>query len=705
MTLFNWMAVLAAITYLIGCASTSEVNVPVPKPKKIAKKMTKHGDTRVDPYFWMKNRDRDDVLKHLKEENRYSSSHLGKVKDLQEDIFEEMKGRVKKQDQSVPVVRGQYEYWTEFEEDSEYSIIKRRKVGSKEKGQVILDGNLLAKGHNFFSLGNYSVSSDGNMLAYAMDTVGRRLYTIYFRDLKTGKDLKYKIENITGNMTWAEGSNVLFYSKQDLKTLRHQWIYSVDLKTQKPKLVFHEKDDKFFVGVGKTRSKKYIVISSGSTESSESLLIPADQPNAKPVVFAKREPKHKYSIAHAGSFFYVLTNKNAKNFKVMRTPSNIKTNRSSWTTVLGHRQAVYVRGLDAFKSYLVLEVRKAGVTEIEIMSRLTGKRYFMEQPEKSHMVGTMENPQFDAKELRYFYTSMTTPMSVIDYNFAKKTKILRKVKEVLGGFNKDNYISERIMAPSHDGVKIPISLVYKKGFKKDGKAPLILYGYGSYGISIDPTFNDSRLSLLDRGFVFAIAHIRGSSTMGRQWYLDGKYLKKKNTFKDFIAAGEFLVKKKYTQSSSLYAMGGSAGGLLMGAVINMRPDLFNGVVAAVPFVDVVTTMLDDSLPLTTNEYEEWGNPNVKKYYTYMKSYSPYDNIKKQKYPYLLVTSGYHDSQVQYWEPTKWVAKLRDYNQGQSLILLHTELEAGHGGQSGRFKSLQDRARDYAFLIGLEQQKL
>ena len=697
---------LLTLTVFTGCESMKKSSsIKAPAPKKIQKKLSIHGDTRVDPYFWMRNRDEKPVLDHLKAENRYSDSHLSKIAELQDELFEEMKGRIKKDDSSVPVAYGNFEYWREFKASSEYPVIRRRPLGSKDNGSVILDGNKLAKSHSFFRLGAYRISSDGNLLAYATDTVGRRLFTIYIKNLKTGKTLSQKIENVTGNMAWAEGHDVLFYSKQDPKTLRHQWIYSVDLKSQKTKLVYFEKDEKFFVGVQKSRSKKYIVIGSGSSETSEFLTLPADKPQTKPVVFAKRRAKHRYSVDHAGSFFYVLTNDKAKNFKVVRTPDNAKTEMKYWKAVIPHRSSIYIESMDAFKNYLTLDIRKAGVSEIEIFNRKTGAKAVMAQPEKSHQVGVGSNPNFDTQNLRYSYTSMTTPPSVMSYNFKTKKKTLLKAQEVLGGFSKDDYVSERILAPSHDGVKIPVSIVYKKGFNKNGKAPLLLYGYGSYGYNIDPSFSSTRLSLLDRGFAFAIAHIRGSSTMGRQWYLDGKYLKKKNTFKDFISVAEHLIKKKYSQPSQLYAMGGSAGGLLMGAVINSRPDLFKGVVAAVPFVDVVTTMLDENLPLTTNEYEEWGNPNLKTYYKYMKSYSPYDNVKAQSYPNLLVTSGYHDSQVQYWEPTKWVAKLRDYQKGKNLILLHTDLEAGHGGQSGRFKSLKDRARDYSFLIGLEEQKI
>lgn len=684
-----------------SCSTLDKTNMAPPKPKKVAKKMTIHGDTRVDHYYWMKERTNPEVLKHLKAENAYAKSKLKHTEKLKDELFTEMKGREKKEDSSVPVLLNGYYYSQKYKEKSEYPIIVRQKNSLKSKDEVVLDANKVAKGKSFFSLGGWSVTSNSKILAYATDTVGRRLYTIHFKDLSTGKNLKTTVKNVTGGFVWAEDNKTLFYSKQHPKTLRHEWIYAVDITTGQSRLVYHEKDEKFYTGVGKTRSRNYIYIRTSSTESSEYWLIDSKQPTQKPRLFNKRRPNHEYSINHAGKFFFILSNKGAKNFKVFRTPDEQNTDQKSWKTYLAHRSSVFITGLDVFSNHLVLEIRKQGVSEIEIMNRRSGNRSIMAQPEKSHHVGTSSNPNYNTDFLRYYYTSLTTPVSIIDINFKTNTKTVRKVKEVLGGFNQDNYTSERIYGKAKDGTQIPISLVYKKGLKKDGTNPLYLYGYGSYGYSINPSFSSTRLSLIDRGFIFAIAHIRGSSTMGRQWYLDGKYLKKKNTFSDFIAAADHLVAKKYTSANHLYAAGGSAGGLLMGAVINMRPELFNGVIAQVPFVDVVTTMLDESLPLTTNEYEEWGNPNKKKYYNYMKSYSPYDNIKKQSYPHLLVTSGFHDSQVQYWEPTKWVAKLRDHNTGNKPILLDTNLEAGHGGKSGRFKRLEDTARNYAFILDLE----
>ncbi len=702
MNLFSF--ILPLILFISSCATFEEAPIHPPKAAKKDKKLTKFGDVRQDPYYWMRERDTPEILDYLKKENKYTEQVFKPMQGLQEDLFEEMKGRDKKEDQSVPVKVGEYYYYTRYEKKSEYAIVCRKKSSLKNKEEIVLNANEVAKGKPFFNLGSWAVTSDHRYLAFATDTVGRRLYDISFKDLKTGRTLSHKIENVTGELTWAEDNKTLFYSKQNPQTLRFEWIYSFNLESAKPNLVYHEKDEKFYASVSKTRSKKYIVIDTNSSESSEVWLINALNPNQKPRLFSKRRAKHEYSVDHAGSFFYVLTNKKAVNFRVMRTPSETKTDEKSWKPVVPHRASTLVEDLDVFENHVVFSVVQKGVPELEIFNRKTGKRSLMPQPEKSHSVSVYSNPEYRTKNFMYVYNSLTTPPTVIDIDFSTKKKTVKKVKEVLGGFDQKNYVSERIDIKAHDGVRIPVSIVYRKGFKKDGQSPLLLYGYGSYGYSIPPSFNASRLSLLDRGFAYAIAHIRGSSTLGRSWYLNGKYLKKKNTFKDYVSVAEGLIKRQYTSKEHLYAMGQSAGGLLMGAVSNMRPDLFHGMVAGVPFVDVLTTMLDDTIPLTTNEYEEWGNPNKKTYYTYMKSYSPYDNVKKQAYPNIFVSSGYHDSQVQYWEPTKWVAKLRDHNTGDSKILLYTDLEAGHSGKSGRFKKYEDVAKDYAFLIHLERNR-
>ncbi len=687
--------------FVVSCSAPGEKQMFPPKPKKIEKKLVKHGDERADFYYWMKEREDPEVLKHLRAENAYTKNRLKPMESLKKTLFNEMVSRIKKKDSSVPVHIDDYYYYSKYGETSEYPIIVRKKGSLRAKEEIILDGNKLAEGKKFFSLGSWEQSPDHRFLAFSTDTLGRRFYTVRIKDLETGQLLKTKVENVTNNIIWAEDNKTLLYSKQNPQTLRSEWIGSIDIHTGQKKRVYHEKDEKFYTVIFKSRSKKYLIISNESSESSESWLIDAKKPYQAPRLFSKRRPKHEYSVGHGGNFFFVRSNKKAKNFKIFRTPDEQKTDEKDWKTFVKHRSDVLIKGFDVFKDHVVLQIRKEGLTEIEIIKRKTTERYIMDQPEKTYSVYIgWDNPGYEAEKLRYDYDSMTTPSSVIDFDFKTKKKTVRKVREVLGGFKKENYLSERIFAPSKDGVQIPISLVYGKNIKKDGSAPLLLYGYGSYGSNADPWFSSNRLSLLDRGFVFAIAHVRGSSTMGEQWYLDGKYLKKKNTFNDFIAAAEHLIAGNYTKKDRIYAMGGSAGGLLMGAVINERPELFHGVVADVPFVDALTTMLDESIPLTTNEYEEWGNPNDKKYYSYIKSYSPYDNIRKQPYPHLLVTSGFHDSQVQYWEPAKWVAKLRDFNTGKNLILLYTDLDTGHSGQSGRFKSLEDTARNYTFLIHL-----
>ncbi len=671
-----------------------------PKPAKTEKRFTAHGETRTDFYYWLKERENPEVLKHLKAENAYMRHKLQPMATLRKTLLKEMVSRIKKKDSSVPRHIGNYHYYSKYNEESEHPIVARKKGSLQAKEEILLDGNELAGDKSFFRLGSWEESPDHRFLAFSTDVRGRRFYTVQIKDLKTGRLPDTKIKHVTNNIVWAEDNKTLFYSRQNPKTLRSEWIYSIDIHTGQKKQVYHEKDEKFSAWIFKSRSKKYLIISSESPESSEAWLIEAKKPHQPPRLFSKRKPKLEYDIDHGGRFFFVRANKGARNFKIFRTPDEQKTDGKNWETFVRHRPGVLIRDFNVFKSHLVMEIRKKGLTEIEILERKTGVRYIMDQPEKSHSVYVAGNPSYATKKLRYHYTSMVTPDSVMDFDFKTGKKTLKKVREIPGDFKKENYVSERIFARSKDGVRIPISLVYGKNTKKDGSAPLLLYGYGSYGHNVDPSFSSNRLSLLDRGFVFAIAHVRGSSTMGEQWYLDGKYLKKKNTFNDFIAAADHLIAGKYTKKGRIYTMGGSAGGLLMGAVINQRPGLFQGVVAEVPFVDVLNTMFDKSIPLTAGEYEEWGDPHIKKYYTYIKSYSPYDNIKKQSYPHLLVTSGFHDSQVQYWEPTKWVAKLRDFNTSQNMILLDTNLSAGHGGKSGRFKSLEDAARNYAFLIHL-----
>jgi oligopeptidase B len=562
----------------------------------------------------------------------------------------------------------------------------------------------MAKGKAYFKLAGLNVSEDNKLVSFATDETGRRIYTLHVKNLETGEILADKIPNVNGESVWANDNKTLFYSTKDKKTLRsdkiHKHVLGTDAK--KDELVYHEKDDTFTVYVAKTKSKKFIVIGSTSTLTSEFQTLNANEPNGKFKVFQPRVRGLEYNISHYNDHFYIVTNKDkATNFKVMKTPDNA-TASSNWVDVIPHDEKVLIEGIEIFKNYLVVEERSNGLNKIRIMPWDKSGDYYLPFDIETYSAETNTNIDFDTDILRYGYQSLATPYSVIDFNMKTKTKEIKKEYEVLGGkFDKNNYKEERVWATAADGTKIPISVVYRKGMKKDGNNPLLLYAYGSYGYSMEPNFDSTILSLLDRGFIYAIAHIRGGEDMGRQWYEDGKLLKKKNTFTDFIDCSKFMIEQKFTSSKHLYAQGGSAGGLLMGAVVNMAPELYNGVIAAVPFVDVISTMLDDSIPLTTGEYDEWGNPNDKVYYDYMKSYSPYDNVTAQDYPNMLVTTGLHDSQVQYWEPAKWVAKLRTLKTDKNLLFLDTNMDAGHGGASGRFEALKELAKEFSFLLDLE----
>ena len=571
----------------------------------------------------------------------------------------------------------------------------------------MFDCNEMAKGLSYFNLNGISVSEDNKWATFGIDTVSRRQYIIQVKNLVTGEILPEKIENTTGGTAWASDNKTFFYTKKDPQTLRSDKIYRHNLNTDAKTdvLVFHEKDDTFYTFVYKEKSKKYLVIGSTSTMTSEFQILEADNPTGDFRMFSKRKRGLEYSISHYGDSFYVLTNKDkATNFKLMKT-SESKTSSENWVDLIPHREDVLLEGIDIFKDYLVVEERSNGLNKIQIRPWSGGEAYYLPFESETYTAYSTTNPDFDTDILRFSYQSLKTPSSVIDFNMMTKEKTVLKEQEVLGGkFNKDNYEEKRVWAIAGDGTKVPISMVYKKGIRLDGSNPLLQYAYGSYGSSMDPWFSSTRLSLLDRGFIFAIAHIRGGEDLGRQWYEDGKLLKKINTFTDFIDCSKFLIKEGYTSKEHLYAEGGSAGGLLMGAIVNMNPELYNGVIAQVPFVDVVTTMLDDSIPLTTGEYDEWGNPNEKEYYDYMLSYSPYDNVKAQAYPNMYISTGLHDSQVQYWEPAKWVAKLRDLKTDNNQLFLDTNMDAGHGGASGRFEALKEIAKEFAFFLDLEKIK-
>ena len=667
-------------------------------------KLEKHNDIRIDNYYWLNNRENPGVIDYLNKENAYYNEMTADTKDFQKSLFEEMKSRIKEDDQSVPYLYNGYFYITRFEKGQDYPIYSRKKENLEAKEEIMFNCNEMAKGHSYFQLTGLSVSPDNKYATFAVDLVSRRIYTIQIKNLQTGEILLDKIENADGGSTWANDNKTIFYTHQDDKTLRSDKIYKHKLGSDASNdvLVFHEKDDTFNTSIYKEKSKKYLVIGSGSTLTSEYQILNADTPDADFKIFQPRVRGLEYSISHFGDSFYVMTNKDkATNFKLMKTPENA-TLKENWKDIIAHRENVLLEDIEIFKDFLVVEERENGLTKLRIMPWSGKDEYYLPFDSETYSAFTSTNVDFDTDVLRYGYQSLTTPSSVIDFNMKTKTKEVKKEQQVLGGkFDKNNYEEKRVWATAKDGTKVPISLIYKVGVKLNGKNPLLQYAYGSYGYSMDCTFSSSRLSLLDRGFIFAIAHIRGGEDLGRPWYENGKLLKKKNTFTDFVDCSKFLIAEKYTSANHLYAEGGSAGGLLMGAVVNMAAELYNGVIAQVPFVDVITTMLDDTIPLTTGEYDEWGNPNEKESYDYMKSYSPYDNVLAQKYPNMLITTGLHDSQVQYWEPAKWVAKLRVLKTNNNLLFLHTNMDAGHGGASGRFEALKEVAKEFSFLLDLE----
>ena len=676
-----------------------------PIAKVIPKKLKKFGEVRIDNYFWLNDRENPEVIDYLNLENAYYQEKTAHTKDFQKALFEEMRGRIKEDDQSVPYLYNGYYYITRFEKGQDYPIYSRKKESLSAKEEILFNCNEMAKDKPYFQLGALSISPDNKLALFSYDIVGRRIYTIQIKNLETNEILDDKIENVTGNAVWANDNKTIFYSDQDDITLRSDKIFKHKLGTKQADdtLIYFEKDETFNVEIAKSRSRKYLAIESESTLTTEYQILDADNPDGEFKIFQKRVRGMEYSINHYEDSFYILTNKDkAENFKLMKTSVN-KTSKSNWVEVIAHRPDVLLEDIEIFKDFLVVEERENGLNKIRIMPWSGEGEYYLPFESETYTAYTSSNVDFDTDILRYGYQSMTTPSSIIDFNMRTKIKEIKKEQEVLGGkFDKNNYTEERVWATAEDGVKIPISMVYRKGLKKDGTNPLLQYAYGSYGHSMDATFSSTRLTLLDRGFIFAIAHIRGGEDLGRQWYEDGKLLKKKNTFTDFIDCSKFLIAEKYTSSQHLYAEGGSAGGLLMGVVVNNAPELYNGVIAQVAFVDVITTMLDNSIPLTTGEYDEWGNPNVKKYYEYMLSYSPYDNVVPQKYPNMYVSTGLHDSQVQNWEPANWVAKLRALKTDENLLFLDTNMDAGHGGASGRFEAIKELAKEYSFLLDLEK---
>lgn len=675
-----------------------------PKAKKIDKILEIHGDRRNDEFYWMNQRDNPEVVKYLEEENAYCDFVMKDTEAFQELLYEEMKSRYKKDDSSLPYFFNGYWYIVRFEEGKEYPIFCRKKETLANTEEIILDVNELAKGEQFFEVGSVAVSPDNKMVSFSTDNVGRRIYSINFKNLETGEIFGDKILNTTGKAVWANDNTHIFYIRKD-KNLRAFQVYrhSLGKSSDEDVLVFHEEDEAFDVNVFKTKSLQYIFIASSSTVSDEHRFIPSDNVFAEWTTVQPRQDELEYSIEHYEDEFYIITNADeATNFKIVTTKVE-NPGMDNWEDYIPHRKDVLLEGFEIFRKYFVLEERKEGLLQIKIIETENGNHHYLPFSDPTYSAYIGLNLEFDTEKLRFGYTSLTRPSSTLEYDMKEKTTQLLKQQEVLGGkFSPENYISERIWATARDGKKIPVSLVYHKNTKKSRETPLLLYGYGSYGHTVDAAFSNVRLSILDRGFIYAIAHIRGGEYLGREWYDEGKLLHKKNTFYDFIDAGKFLIEQNYTSSQHLYAMGGSAGGLLMGAVINIEPELFNGIVAQVPFVDVVTTMLDEEIPLTTGEFDEWGNPKDRIYYDYMKSYSPYDNIEAKNYPNMLITTGFHDSQVQYWEPAKWTAKLRDLKTDNNILIFKTDMSSGHGGASGRFESLKEDALEYAFLLKLEK---
>jgi len=700
-TLIRVMLTILAVVTTQSCKTSTSMKAPVATKKP--KELTMHGHTRVDDYYWLRERENPEVIAYLEAENAYRESLMKGTEQFQKDLFDEIVGRIKQDDESVPYKENGYFYYTRYEEGKEYPIFCRREGTMEAREEILANVNEMAEGYSYYQVGGLSVSPNNRYMALGIDTVSRRKYTIYIKDLETGKMLEDRIPLTTGGASWASDNLTLFYTQKDDETLRSKAIFrhSKGSDASSDVLVYEETDETFGTSVYKSKSKKYMVIACYSTLTTEFRFLSADDPEGEFQVFQARVRGLEYNISHYGDHFYIITNLDATNFRLMKTPVK-QTEKENWEEVIAHRPDVFLEGLEIFKDYLVLDERKEGLTRLRVMPWDGSEEHYIDMGEEVYSAYISVNPEFDNQLLRFGYSSLTTPNTILDYHMDLREKTIMKQNEVLGGtFDPGNYEARRIYATADDGKKIPMSVVYRKGTELNGANPTLLYGYGSYGATMDPGFRSYRLSLLDRGYVYAIAHIRGSQIYGRPWYEDGKLLKKKNTFTDFNDCAEQLIKDKYTSADHLYAMGGSAGGLLMGAVINLQPELYNGVIAAVPFVDVITTMLDEDIPLTTSEYDEWGNPNDKKYYDYMLSYSPYDQVEAKAYPNLLVTTGLHDSQVQYWEPAKWVAKLREMKTDDNQLLMYCNMETGHGGASGRFEQYKETAMEYAFLFSLE----
>ena len=691
-------------------AQENRLQAPLTPPvaEKHPQVLVVHGDERIDDYFWMRDSNDPNVIAYLEAENAYTDAMMQHTQGLQTTLYSEMLARIKETDLSVPYRKDDYYYYSRTEEGKDYPIYCRKKGSLDASEEILLDQNELAKGYDYFSLGTFQVSPNHQLLAYSVDASGAEKHTLFFLDLNTFELYPETLTETYYSFAWGNDNRTVFYTKVDSTNRPFQlWRHTLGSSPEDDVLIYQEPDEAYFLSVGKTRSQAYILMSLGSKVTSEVHYLDAHNPTNSFQVIHPRQQGMEYSIEHHSDRFYIVTNDEAINFKLVKTPV-AKPSKDNWQTVIPHREDVLLSSVSAFADYLVISERKGGLPMIRVQKPSTGEEQDIRFPEPTYSISPGNNPEFNTTTLRFNYTSLITPFSVFDYDMETKQRELKKETEVLGGYDRTQYESEWIMATASDGTEIPLSIVYKKGLQKDGTNPLFLTAYGSYGVSYPASFSSTRLSLLNRGVIVAIAHIRGGGEMGRKWYEDGKFLHKKNTFTDFITCAEHLITQKWTSSDRLAISGGSAGGLLMGAVINSRPELFKVVLAAVPFVDVVTTILDTSLPLSALEWEEWGNPNDKTYYDYMKSYSPYDNVKPQDYPNILITAGLNDSRVKYWEPAKWTAKLRELKTDNNILLLKTNMGAGHGGASGRYESLKETAFEYAFVLdclGLQQTKI
>ena len=691
---------IPGVLLLVMATACSDNATDVPVAAKRPVELEQHGHIRVDDYFWLNQRDDPDVLAYLEAENAYTDAQLAASAGLRARLIGEMRSRIKEDESTAPYPHGEYYYYRRYEPGKEYPIYCRKKGALDADEEVLLDVNAIAGDEDYFAVRGVAVSPDHRVLGYGVDTLGRRFYDLRFIDLATGEHLEDRIDDVTPYFVWGNDGKTLVYVRQDPDTLRWHQVFTHRLGADTDTLIYEEADETYWVTAEKSRSGRFIYLHSGSTLTTEVRYMPADAPGSDLEVFLPRESGHEYFVADGDDRFFVLSNRGGDNFQLLEAPLD-GTGLDAWRVVIPHRDDVLIESFDVFANHVVARGKNMGIDIAEVVDRSDGSTYAIEFDEAAFELSAGDNYEYDTTVFRYGYESMTRPASVYDYDLANRESDLVWQKEILGGFDSNDYYSERLFAEARDGTQIPVSIVYRKGIALDGSNPLLQYGYGSYGASISPFFSRDLLSLLDRGFVFAIAHIRGGSEMGRQWYYDGRQLNKMNTFTDFIDVSRFLIAEGYTSPEHLYARGGSAGGLLMGAIANMAPELYNGISTRVPFVDVVTTMLDESIPLTSGEWDEWGDPHGEEFYEYMLSYSPYDQIREQDYPNMLVTAGLHDSQVQYWEPAKWVAKLRDYKTDSNVLMLYTDMQAGHSGKTGRFQSLEDRALYYGFFLSLE----